>query len=199
MQLRRGAPPVDEDFDPEAEGWSAIREPGPLLLQVLAIPLLVLCVGAVAAAFHWLSPIDLDDMMERLGGLGLLLAIVAIIVVHELIHALAHPGNGRSERTVVGVWPSRGLAYAHWIGELSRDRFLWVFVAPSLALTVAPLVVAVACQLDWWPLAAVSLINAALAAGDAVGVLLVATQIPREAMVRNKGWRSYYRIAGPAD
>jgi hypothetical protein len=51
-------------------------------------------------------------------------SLMALVVVHELIHAMVHPHGGKSDTTILGLWPSRLLFYAHYDGELTRYRFI---------------------------------------------------------------------------
>jgi hypothetical protein len=72
--------------------------------------------------------------------IGVALSFPALILVHELLHAVVHPGYGFTDATVIGAWPSKLLFYAHYCGPLSRERFLLVFAMPTLVITGLPLV-----------------------------------------------------------
>ncbi len=125
---------------------------------------------------------------------GRLLAVVAFVVpVHELAHAALHPGGGLSRRTVVGLWPKRLVFFAHYEGPMSRNRFLAVFAAPTALLTGVPVLLAAGFGLRWWGFAAVALVNVVSASGDLVGLGLILTQVPGGTVLRNKGWRTYWR------
>ena len=50
MRFHYGPIPEDEVFHPEAQGWSGIREPSPLVLNILAIPTGILLLGATIYA-----------------------------------------------------------------------------------------------------------------------------------------------------
>jgi hypothetical protein len=104
---------------------------------------------------------------------------------------------GATDKTLVGAWLSHALFYAYYEGELSRERFLVILAAPTLALTVLPLLVLAGASLDSPFLGGIALANAAGAAGDMVGMWIVLAQIPRGAIVRNNGWRTYWRSARP--
>jgi hypothetical protein len=127
--------------------------------------------------------------------------LVLLIPVHELLHAAFHPGAGLSSDTVIGLWPSRLLFYAAYEGPMARNRFLLVFMGPYLVLSLLP-VVAIpllraigAGPVPLLALAFLAFIGAAVAAGDVVGAILVLTQVPADAVVRNQGWRTYWRPA----
>lgn len=193
MRFNVGAVPEAADFDPESEGWRSIREPDPVTMQYVAIPVLLVTAAIMTFVIATATPVRAIDAWTPL-----LLVFFPVVVVHELIHALVHPGNGRHEETIVGVWPSRLLFYAHYDAALTRERFLLILAAPFFILTVVPLAILVIARLDSPLLAAFAVANGVGACGDLLGIILVAFQIPRRALVRNKGWRSYWKPADAA-
>ena len=42
MRFQYGPIPEDDEFHPEAQGWSDLREPSPLIINLLAIPTAIL-------------------------------------------------------------------------------------------------------------------------------------------------------------
>jgi hypothetical protein len=129
--------------------------------------------------------------------LAMVLSFPALIVVHELLHAVVHPGWGLSDGTILGAWPKRLLFYAHYSGPLSHNRFLCVFAMPFLIMTVLPLGLA-ACGLKLpdlmrWAVAWGSTLNALAAGGDYFGILLISLQVPQTAIVQNQSWRTYWK------
>lgn len=196
MKFRLGA--IPGDFSPD-EAWRPIREPSPLWLQVMAVPIGIGAFIAVVACWLWIeapASVSFSTAESHWLTLGMALSFPVLVVVHELLHAVVHPGWGTSPATVIGAWPSRLLFYAHYCGPLSRDRFLAVFAMPLLVITGLPLLLA---ALDWLPawstpvLAWFSIWNALFACGDMVGFLLILAQIPRRAIVQNQGWRTYWK------
>jgi hypothetical protein len=131
MRFKFGAPPEAADFQPEAEGWRLVRQPGRVLLQLLAIPIAVLVAVLLGAAWYFLTPLASTPVMLRAGE-GVTLALVALaglvvlVMVHEVLHGAGHPGWGFTRDTVLGFWPSRLLFYAAYRGVISRNRYLWV-------------------------------------------------------------------------
>lgn len=204
MRFHYGAVPEDPHFSPEAEGWLPIREPGPWLLQIIALPvavILLLLSGALLyLVFPRELPLDQSPSLPISLPIWLFLSILILIIpIHELIHAVCHPGWGFSSNSVIGLWLSKGLFYAHYEGSMSRNRFLLIFAMPYIVLSLLPIpLLAVAGILGWTPdtaltLAYLSLIGGVLACGDVVGFWLVIIQIPGSAIVRNKGWKTYWR------
>ena len=192
-KFRFGAVPEDAKFDPEAEGWRSIREPNVYIYQLLAMPIGIVVCMALVVSFKFLG--FLESIRFYFYSLGWEEAVAALIVmiVHEIVHGLTHPGWGLSSRTTLGIWPSKLVFFAHYEGEMERNRFLVVFLAPFLVLSMLPLLFAwaTAVRSDWIPF--VSVLNAAFASGDLLGFMLLGAQIPANTLVRNKGYLSYWK------
>ncbi len=189
MRFHIGAPPETPDFSPDAS-WKPLREPTPWVMQFFALPLGI--VACVAVGFLWLSLTPLRDLSFDSPGM-LLIAFIAIVPIHELIHAAVHPRSGASADSILGVWPSRLLFYAHYTGELSRDRFIAILIMPLLIISFAPLFACAIAGRSSALLAFVSTLNALFACGDIFAIGLLLWQIPSDATVRNQGWRTFWR------
>jgi hypothetical protein len=170
------------------------------MMQFFATPMALGMAFAVGYGWHRVgmpASLQFDGRYAVAFLLALVLSFPALVVVHELLHAVVHPGWGLSHRTILGAWPARLLFYAHYSGPLSRNRFLCVFAMPFLIITVLPLGLA-ACGLKLpdlmtWAVAWGSTLNALAAGGDYFGILLISLQVPRAAIVQNQGWRTYWK------
>jgi hypothetical protein len=132
--------------------------------------------------------LTLGSLLLAIGGLALLM------LAHEGLHALALRGAGAGS-TVLGFWPSHFVFYAHRFGEFSRARSVVVGLAPLIALSVVPFALALlAPGMGLW-LAVLSVLNAAGASGDVIGVTLVLLGTPRGAALRNQGYATWWRAA----
>jgi hypothetical protein len=190
--------PVPDEFTPDSS-WRPIREPGPVVMQFFALPLGLGMAALIVYCWHRVGAPASVHFEGRHAGLllaAVVLSFPALIVVHELLHALVHPGGGLAPTTIIGAWPKRLLFYAHYSGPLTRNRFLLVFAMPFLILTVLPLALAAGVELPagWLMWAAwFSTWNALFACGDYIGLALILFQIPRDAIVQNQGWRTYWK------
>jgi hypothetical protein len=162
-----------------------------LLAQLFAAP--VAAALAVAVGGLWLSLTPVETLVPLYSLLDFLLIFAGVVVVHELLHASAHPMAGRSPHSILGVWPSRGLFYAHYDGELSRERFIVILLMPFAVITLLPLAAAVVMRDASDAVAFVSAFNAVLGCVDVLGVGLLLWQVPAGATCRNQGWRTYWR------
>lgn len=189
MKIHWGAIPKDTSFQPEREGWSPIREPGPLAIQFIAVPVAIIVVGLLGGALYLVWPGG-----SATASIWLLLAMAILLIpIHEILHAVCFPGGLRSPQTVIGIWLSRVLFYAHYEDVMSRTRFLVTFAMPLLVLSILPIGLI---GLLRWPsleLVALSIVNGAAASGDIIGIILIGVQVPVSASVRNRGWRTYWK------
>jgi hypothetical protein len=148
MRLHFGPPPEDRDFQPDRDGWTKLREPDPILLQIVAAPVAVLNVVILVPAWGWLASVLAPPERLSTGAasgaawqmeatlLPLLAAVAGIpllIAVHELLHAVCYPGGLGTSQTTIGVWPARLLFYATYVGPMSRNSYLWVYACHSLS------------------------------------------------------------------
>jgi hypothetical protein len=120
-----------------------------------------------------------------------LLSFAGMVVVHELIHLLVHPMAGRSPHSIVGSGPTS--CYAHYDGELSRNRLVAILLMPVPIISIVPLLVSAVTQVSSGWAAFVSVLNAFGACADMLEAGLVLFQIPPTAIVRYKSWRIFWK------
>ncbi len=194
MRFHLGAIPSSPDFVPDAS-WRSLRQPpSPWLRNLLALPIGV--VAAVVVAVLWFLVTPLRDITPAMSLPTLLLSFAGLVVLHELIHALAHPMAGHSPHSIVGFDPSpaSGGFYGHYCGEMSRNRFLAILLTPLFIITIVPLLVSAVTQVSSGWVAFVSVFNAFLACADMLLASLVLFQIPATGVVRQQSWRTYWRV-----
>ncbi len=182
MRLHCGPIPQAPEFAGEPP-WRPLREPSPWVFQLLAVPISVVTGTIVATAWFTLTPLKNPKASESLLAIGG--SFLGLIFVHELVHAACHPQAGRSPKSILGFWPSRCLFYAHYDGELPRNRLLVVLLMPLLLLSVVPLLLAIALQITSGWTAFLSILNAACACGDLLAAGMFAWQIPAAGILRN--------------
>src|SRR5262245_38938352 len=138
MRFHLGAIPSPPDFVPDAS-WKRLREPSPWPEKLVALPISVAAAAIVAALWFLLTP--LRDVTPAMSLRAFLVSFAAIVAIHELVHALAHPMAGRSPHSIVGFSPSQAFIYGHYDGEMSRNRFLAILLMPLLIISIVPLLV----------------------------------------------------------
>ena len=205
MRFRYGQIPENDEFQPETHGWSGIREPNPLILNILALPvsiiLIVVTIFAISLIWEGGFQAIIQETLKQSGPNPFLVFLVVLVIsipIHELIHLLIHPKFGRSDKSILGFWLSRGMFYAHYEGAVSRNRFLSILAAPYLVLAWLPVLILAVIDTSI-PIVYVEILvmmaltNSVLPAGDATGFLLLTIQVPSSACVKNKGWKSYWK------
>ena len=193
MRFHLGAIPSSPDFVPDAS-WRLVRQaPSPMLENLLALPIGVVAAVIVAALWFLVTPLsDITPAMSLPTFLTFLLVFAGLVVVHELIHALVHPMTGFSPHSILGFWASLGF-YAHYDGEMSRNRLVACLLMPLLIISIVPLLVSAVTQVSSGWVAFVSVFNALCACVDLLLAGSVLIQIPATAIVRFKSWRIFWR------
>ena len=208
MKVHFGPPPQDPDFHPRRDGWTRLREPDPIVLQIIATPVAVLNLAILLVAWFglaWFQPRSVPTFDWTADGnpwplivsyfslSTVMVGIPMLIAAHELAHAVGYPGGVRTNQTLIGIWPAKFLFYASHSGPVSRNRFLLICLLPLLSLTMLPLIGAALSQHITVGVAAVSIVNGAFSCGDQVIVAMIAWQVPRRAILRNQGWETWWK------
>jgi hypothetical protein len=195
LMMRFHLGPVPEgDFEPDP-GWQPLDEPAPDAFLVKASYVAGAAGMLFVPAWYFLTPLQLQHLgMPSAGTIAMTIpAFALLIIVHELLHAVFHPRFGTSPQTVIGLWPKHGVFYAHYKGEIGRNRFITLMLTPFIVISVLPLIAAAVFDIPSTWAAGISILNAMLACGDLLGASMIARQVPASAVVRNHGWRSYWR------
>ena len=190
MRFHLGAIPDSPDFVPDAP-WRPLRQaPAPWIENLLALPIGVVAAAIVVVLWFVLTP--LRDITPAMSLPAYLLLFAGFVVIHEGIHALVHPMAGLSPRSILGFWASLGF-YAHYDGEMSRNRLVAILLMPLLIISIAPLLVSAVTQIASGWVAFVSAFNALCACTDMLLAGSILFQIPATAIVRFKSWRIFWR------
>lgn len=118
---------------------------------------------------------------------------MVVFTAHEILHAVCFPDKGRTNKTYICAWPVKLAFYTHFDGEISRNRFIITLITPFLVLTLGPILIYFV--LSWAPAFVISLsvINGMSASVDLFGAALVGLQLPSSSILRNKGYKSWWR------
>jgi len=198
VQFRIGAPPDPNDFHPEADPrWVKLDEPtteatmvnGTILATILSIP--IWWVFPAAARPPGVSSDDwvVLNLEATAVGLGV------VLVVHELIHALFHPGAGTRRGSFLGFWPEFCAPYAVWTGAWSRERFMACLLAPCVIITSALFLIQH--TVPTWATLVIAFCHLQACGADLLGTLILLMRTPPRAQMRNKGWYTFWTDASP--
>lgn len=193
MRWEWGSIPETPGFEPARDGcWRPLEEPDLERFKAIAVVTMTVSLLPLLAMWWWAA----DRAGANPWGPSMAwaaLSLPLLVVMHELVHMAAHPGAGGRDETVLGGILRQGLFFAMYLGEMSRERLLWILAAPLLTLTVLPWLVCMAMReySPYW--AAISVINGVSACGDITAIFLVLRGAPRGAVVRNQGWQTWWR------
>ena len=187
MRLILNKFPDDENFQPNEE-WIPLKESTNLcLIQLQAIPFMIVNVILMLLIMRLIG-IDF-----KLNTTTMLISFLIFMPIHEFIHALFFPENLMSKNVFFG-FTFKGLApFAAYIGEMKRNTFIRVLLAPFFIITLigfAYLILIGRNEL----IEHIIVFNALGACADCLGVFLIMRQIPKHSIVRNKMIRTYWKI-----
>jgi hypothetical protein len=194
MIFKFGPFPDAPEFTPD-DSWILLSEPSPWGFQLRAIPIAVITTAILASLWIVLTPVwhVIATMTFPLPISKFIACLVGVLVTHEIIHTLAHPKVGISDKTLIGFWPSRMFVYAMYVGELSRSRCLTILIMPFFIISIIPLVFAAITQLTSFWIAYISILNGLLACGDILAVSMTIRLLPNDAIIRTKGWSTFWK------
>ena len=94
----------------------------------------------------------------------------------------------------MGAWLRRGLCYVVYDSPVSRNRILSVLCAPFIMVSSVLAVAAVFVPFEWCLLAILAiLVHTAVCVGDFATIMRLIKQVPRNALVQNDGWKTFWK------
>lgn len=142
--------------------------------------------------FVWLmvEP-KITSYFTRTSFVGYLLILLIIFPVHEILHGIFYPIKNH-KKIIFGCWPKMGAFYALYEGQLTRSRWLIVYMMPFALISVIPVLVALYTFVPPW-LVIASILNAGFAAGDIAAIAMIIYQVPKKAVIVQNGWDTYWK------
>jgi hypothetical protein len=181
--------PENEAFRPIEEGWKAVKEPKSVVVTMLISLPIGLLMSSIVIFIAYMNGIESDIKPN----ISLVIALLIIIPIHELIHALVFPEPINSDKVIFGLLPKVGAFYAHYEGEMKKIRFLITLLAPFIVITIIPLIFLCVTGIDMPFVIKISAVNALCASADVFGFFTILFQLPKNSVVRNKGIKTYWK------
>ncbi len=161
-----------------------------------------LCIGIGLLSRAFGDKSDMSSTADSATPWGAILVVLVIYIpLHELLHLLGQPEWGRSNRSVVIVWPARLRFGVYYDGCMSRRRWIAMRLIPLVVLSVLPAgllallgVQTLGIELDIG-LQVLVIVNALGSGGDVIAVLLVLKQVPPSGQLCFQAGRAYWRAA----
>ncbi len=188
-----GPPRCDSSAKPMVgEGWNLVRVPSVWTLQ----PLALVAGAAMASALGWVWVSSAQSGLLTLGSTErppVIVVLVALMPLHEFVHACAYPGGPLGRRVAWGChWPGCWTAYDR---DLTRERRVFTKLLPLIVLSLIPFVATFATRsVPLW-LVWLVLGNILIASADLLLAAVLVWQIPREGVVRDSCDGTWWRPA----
>jgi hypothetical protein len=178
--------PDDKTFIPDEE-WTPLKESTNLWkIQLQAAPFLIINIALMILLMRLVGVhFKLDTTM-------MLISFLVFMPIHELIHALFFPESFKSNNVFLGFTFKGFAPYAAYIGEMKRNTFIKVLLAPLVIITILGLVYLLLFGSNSL-VEHIVVFNALGACADCMGAFLILRQVPKNAIVRNKKIRTYWK------
>ncbi len=198
---------MSESASGETEGWHPINSPASAKAYwMAALAGLALRGGLCSGLIVWSWLVQDRAGMATAGDVmspwvAASVAIILFVPLHEFIHLLGQPDMGRTNQSVLAIWPSRLRFGVYYEGCMSRGRWLGMRLAPLIVLSVLPACLVGLLQVLPWTadlevgLQVMMVMNALGSGGDLVAAILVLLQVPAKGQLCFRAGRSYWRPA----
>ena len=120
-----------------------------------------------------------------------ILSLTLIALLHEFLHMITFPDFGISSKTTIVIIPKKLVALAYYTGEMTKTRCVMCLLAPFVVLSLMPLIL---CTYEFnYYIFFLAILNASLSGMDVLSAFSVYVNMPKESIVKNCGYQSYYR------
>lgn len=189
--LFRFGPPPDSLTDAElATGeWRSVPRPPLWVVHLLSLPVGALMALLVFVAWALLTP-RFDIAFES--GYKVTVAIALIYFLGMVLQISTYPEMGLSNKSVLGLWPSRLTPYTAYASKLSKRQFIATSVLPFVMLSILPLLFAAVLRTSSGWLIFGSCLAAGIY-GTNVVLALPALRLPANCIIAGRGFQPYWR------
>lgn len=202
MKFARRIPQGDKNISEELlkDGWKRLKEPKSLAIAVLAaVPIMIICgfisnfivtrfynpIGKIIEERSFSFTISIFDIIY------FILAMLVLVIIHELLHIMFMPNFTRSDKTCFGITLFGGFAYTS--EKISRSRFIVISIMPVVIISIAfPVILGVFNGFNGL-IAFFIILNAASSAVDILNLILILFQVPKNGYVINNGAETYFK------
>ena len=178
--------PEDKNFEPNDE-WTPLKEPKSFWdLNWQAVPFMVINVLLMLLLLKTIG------ISFKLNTVTTLVSFCIFVPFHELLHALFYPENIMSKNIYFGFYAKALVPFVSYTGEIKRNTYIRVYLAPLVIITILGLLF----LLFWGSNQLVEhivVLNALGSCADCLSVFLILRQIPKNAILRSKKWKTYYK------
>lgn len=190
-------------FEPEIEGYTKMREPSMQTFMLSALPMGAAVAGVLFFVAQLLTSVKLQlFVFLRLNVpvvievlifvIGFAVFNVVMIVVHEILHALVFPEPIKSDHIYFG-FHKMGAVFAFYTEDMKRGQMLLSMATPFILLSMVPWTLIVIYNINAPLLMLALLYHAFMAVGDLMGIYLIVKNTPKNSVLKNKGYHTYFK------
>lgn len=203
MKYAKKMPATDRELSLKLSGagWKRMKEPSNMITAILiSMPFAIVLGGVSVGIAYWLNPsffefLKSDSLRIVLNFNGTLLlqiiTIFALMVIHELIHAVFIPDFWKSDKTFFGFNGLFGFVFT--TESIKKARFMIISVMPFIFLSIVlPIVLSAFHLLNGFTIF-LCLVNAAGSCVDFLNFTLILFQVPSGNNIVSNGFETYYR------
>lgn len=123
---------------------------------------------------------------------GVIIGMILMIIIHEFFHLIFIPHFIKSDETYIGLKLFVGYVYTEQI--LTKERYILISLAPYVILSVLfPLFLCIFGLLTA-TLSVLIILNSMGSSLDILGVILLLFQVPKNAVMKTNGTRTYWKM-----
>jgi hypothetical protein len=200
IKIVASIPKADIEIDSRlvTEGWNRLKEPKNVIYAILlSVPLMAVNFIITALIAKLIAPVQLAQLLTFSDSLSIsvnlldIIGLVALLVVHEILHLVLIPNFFRSDKTYAGITYAGAFVVTEEV--LTRRRFAIISIAPFVVLSIMLPLAAGATGMLNQGLLFLILLNAICSSVDMLSLLLVLTHVPRGARIMCNGWNTYWK------
>ena len=200
MKIVKRLPKTSERLHQEltAGGWIPLKEPESLAgAMILSIPFMAANFFISIMAIRSFTSISLDefgftpDSFSITINLGAIIALIAFVIFHELLHLIFIPNFLRSSKTFAGITWYGGFVVTE--EEISKLRYILITIAPFFVGSIVLPIILGMFGLLTTTIKIFVLLNAMASSVDVLNLCIVIMQVPQQALLKNNGAKTYWK------
>lgn len=198
---RKQLPEFDKNLHQELvdSGWVVLKEPRSIAaFIILSVPFMLTNLVIAVMAIRTFSTISWEefgftpDSFTININLGVVAALILLIMFHELFHLVFIPNFISSKKTYVGLAIFGGFVYTE--EEITKSRYILITVAPFVIVSIILPIILGFFGVLTSPLKLLVLLNAMASSVDMLTLLIIITQVPNRAIIKNNRPKTYWKL-----
>ncbi len=201
LKIKNQLPKVNEPLHAQlvSDGWTLLKEPNNMgKIIFTSVPFMFLNAILSIVIINMFSSISFPLIDQTSNAIIIridfifIVGLFLLLIVHELLHLIFVPNFFRSDKTYLGLTPFGGFVYTE--EEIYKTRYIFITLVPFVVLSILfPIILGIFGLLTP-TLITLILINAIGASVDTLTCVFVVRQVPKHAILRSNGPKTYWKI-----